>query len=110
MAHIYKPVKKSTKELFQAIEKAIANKEYYFTDHGEMRSVTRRKVTDEEVIKILEGREKWHEKRKDKYEHGQSDWNYHIRGKNIDNEKVRIVISFDEYEMPIITVVNLDED
>lgn len=29
-----------------------------------MRSETRRKVTDEEVIKILEGKDKWHEKSK----------------------------------------------
>ena len=105
-----KPIKKSTEELFSAIEKAIENVDYYFTDHGEMRSETRRKVTDEEVIKILEGKDKWHEKSKDKFEEGKSDWNYHIRGKNTDDERVRVAVSFDEYGMPVITVINLDED
>ena len=110
MATAKKLAKKSTDELFAAIEKAIINGDYYFTDHGEMRSVTRRKVTDEEVIKILGGKNKWHEKSKDKFVQGQADWNYHIRGKNTDDEKVRIVLSFNDYGMPIITVINLDKD
>ncbi len=109
-AQIKKPVKKVTDELFSSIELAIKNADYYFTDHGEMRSSTRRKVTDEEVIKLLKGKNKWHEKNKDKYEEGKADWNYHIRGKNSDDEKIRISLSFDKYGMPIITIINLDED
>lgn len=105
-----KTEKKTTEELFLAIEKAISNIEYYFTDHGEMRSNTRKNVTDEEVIKILSGSNKWHEKSKDKYIECQTDWNYHIRGNNTDGDKIRIAISFDEYGMPIITVINIDED
>ena len=104
------PGKKSTDELFRAIEDALKTGSYYFTDHGEMRSITRRKVTDEEVVRILEGPDKWHERNKDRYEQGQPDWNYNIRGKNTDGEKIRIVVSFDEYGMPIIAVINLDED
>lgn len=107
---VKKPIKKRTQELFFFIERAIEKREYYFTDHGQMRSVTRQGVTDEEVIKTLEGNEKWHEKNKDKYQQGQRDWNYHIRGYNTDADRIRIVISFDELEMLIITVINLDED
>lgn len=110
MAKKKKPNKKSTEELFGAIETAVKNAEYYFTDHGEMRSATRRKVTDQEVIRILEKKDKWHEKTKDKYVDGAADWNYHIRGKNTDGDNVRISISFDKYGMPIITVINLDEE
>lgn len=105
-----KPMKRSTQELFYAIKFAIQNGEYYFTDHAEKRSLSRRKVTDEEVIRILEGRDKWHEKSKDKFEKVENDWNYHIRGRNTDWERVRIVISFYKNSMVIITVINLDED
>ncbi|MFK5970979.1 MAG: hypothetical protein QM487_12800 [Candidatus Marithrix sp.] len=45
-----------------------------------------------------------------KYQEGYVDWNYHITGKTIDNEKVRIVLSFDSDLMLIITVINLDEE
>ena len=96
-----KSAKKTTVELFSSIENAINNLDYYFTDHGEMRSVSRKNVTDEEIIKILKGNAKWHEKKKDKYVEGESDWNYHIRGKNTDDKDIRIVISFDKYGMPI---------
>jgi hypothetical protein len=104
-----KPNKKTTPELFSAINKAIIKGEYYFTDHGDRRSKTRKKVNDLEIIKILAGHDKWHESAKDKYEKYKSDWNYHIRGKNIDGDQIRIVISFDQDGMPIITVINLDE-
>lgn len=109
-AQAKKPEKKTTEELFKAIESAIEKSEYYFTDHGEMRSATRKKVTDVEVLRILEGKDKWHEKAKDKYENGQDDWNYHIRGKNTDGDNIRIAVSFDKDGMPIITVINLDEE
>ena len=47
--------------------------------------------------------------KKDHYIVGCTDWNYHIRGRNINNDQIRIAISFDKYGMPIITVINLDE-
>ena len=36
-------------------------------------------------------------------------WNYSIRGKSVDSENIRIILSFDESDMLIITVINLDE-
>lgn len=104
-----KPTKKTTDELMEAINKAMASGTYYFTDHGDKRSKTRKKVSDLEVIKILEGNDKWHEAKKDKYQKGSIDWNYHIRGKNTDGDQIRIALSFDKDGMPIITVINLDE-
>ena len=59
-----KPTKKTTDELMEAINKAMASGTYYFTDHGDKRSKTRKKVSDLEVIKILEGNDKWHEAKK----------------------------------------------
>lgn len=106
---VLKPYKKTTTELFTEINTALNNGEYYFTDHGDRRSKSRKKVTDLEVIKILRGTDKWHEGAKDKYERNKRDWNYHIRGKNSDGDHIRIAVSFDEEGMPIITVINLDE-
>ncbi len=104
-----KPNKKTTEELFSAINEAMLNGDYYFTDHGDKRSKNRKKVNDLEIVKILSGIDKWHESTKDKFENNNLDWNYHIRGKNSDGDHIRIVISFDKDGMPIITVINLDE-
>lgn len=105
-----KPAKKTTEELFDAIDEALKTKNYYFSDHGEKRSKTRRKVDDLQVVKILKSANRSHEARKDKYEKGYEDWNYHIRGKNCEEDDIRIAVSFDEDGMVIITVINLDED
>ncbi len=103
------PTKKTTAELMLAIKQAINSGDYYFTDHGEFRSKTRRMVNDLEIIRILKSNNKWHEARRDKFEIGNQDWNYHIRGINADGDSIRIVISFDENGMTILTVINLDE-
>lgn len=107
---IIKPKKKTSVELFLEIDNSLKSGNYYFTDHGDRRSKTRKTVNDIEIIKILSGSDKWHEAVKDKYEKNRDDWNYHIRGKNTDGDQIRIVVSFDEDGMPIITVVNLDEE
>ena len=53
----------------------------------------------------------YHEKRKDKYEELYKAWSYSIRGKTVDNRRLRIVVSFDkETGMLIITAINLDAD
>ena len=106
---IRKPKKKSTADLFKAINHSLENNTYYFSDHADIRSKTRKNVNDLEVVKILGSAEKWHESGKDKFVNEYKDWNYHIRGRNSDDDQVRIVISFDENNMVVITVVNLEE-
>jgi hypothetical protein len=105
-----KPKKKTKQELFDSIEVAIKTGNYVFTEHGEMRSKQRKNVNDLQIIKLLKSRTKKHEAAIDHYIEGYADWNYHITGKTIDNEKVRIVLSFDADLMLIITVINLDEE
>jgi hypothetical protein len=106
----FRPTKKTTNELMKAISNAVNANEYYFTDHGDKRSKARKKVNDLEIIKILSGHDKWHETKRDKYVRNNNDWNYHVCGKNSDGDQIRIVISFDHDGMPIITVINLDEE
>lgn len=101
--------KKTSEELFLAITNAIERKNYYFTTHALNRSKQRRNVDRFLVIKVLKDKTKYHEPRKDFYSFEFDSWNYSIRGTTLDNENVRIVISFDEEDMLIITVINLDE-
>lgn len=90
------PVKKTTKELFEAIDDSLAKKHYYFTWHGEYRSKLRKRVNDLEVLTILKSKGRRHEARKDKLE--------------INRTEVRISLSFDCDFSVIITVINLDEE
>jgi len=105
-----KPKTKAKQELFKIIENAIDTCNYIFTKHGKLRSEQRKHVNELQIINILKSKTKKHEVKKDYYKEGYVDWNYHITGRTIDNEKVRIVLSFDSDLMLIITVINLDEE
>ncbi len=104
-----KPEKKKTHELLIAIEEAIENKCYYFTPHALVRSEERKNVSALQVLKILKSASKYHEPKKDSFQESFQDWNYSIRGKSVDAEDIRIILSFDGNGMLIITVINLDE-
>lgn len=43
----------------------------------------------------------------DKYVPEHSAWNYTIRGNTMDKRELRIVVSFDENEMLVVTVIDL---
>ncbi|MCF6808516.1 DUF4258 domain-containing protein [Thiotrichales bacterium 19S9-12] len=104
-----KPAKKSDKELLFLLKDKINKKEYRFLKHAKQRQKERH-ISDLDVIRILRGDNEYCQKRNkklDKYEEGREDWNYCIEGKNIDNENIRVIISFEKNLMPIITVINL---
>ncbi len=50
----------------------------------------------------------WHEKAKDQYDVQNKAWNYAIRGKTVDTRELRVVVSFDEEGLLIITVIDLE--
>lgn len=50
-----------------------------------------------------------HEPKKDKFDSPYQEWNYSIRGKTVDGDKVRIVISFDEPNLIVVTAIRLEE-
>jgi len=70
----------------------------------------RKNVNDLQIINILKSKTKKHEAARDYYQEGFADWNYHLTGKTLDNEKVRIVLIDDSNLMLIITVINLDDE
>jgi len=104
-----KPNKKKDQELWDSIYLSILNKNYIFVAHAKKR-LKDRNVTDIEVLDILENKERCKRKRnkkKDSYIKGHQDWNYCIEGVDLDGEKIRIIISFNEELMLIITVIRL---
>jgi hypothetical protein len=101
---------KTTQELFKSVETAIKLGNYIFTEPPEMKAKHRKNVNDLQVINILKSQEKNHELERDYYVERYADWNYHITGKTINHEKVRIVVFFDSNLMHIITVINLNDD
>lgn len=64
-----------------------------------------RNLTREEVLRVLQNGH--HEKRKDKYDEQYHAWNYAVRGKTIDRRDLRVIVSFDENDLLIITAIEL---
>lgn len=105
-----KPIKKHDAALYRIIEQKIATMEYRILPHANKRK-RERNISDLDIINILEGKRGYGRKRnksKDKYEPDREDWNYCIEGQNKDNEKIRIIISFEKNLMPIITVIRIN--
>jgi hypothetical protein len=108
-----RPPKKSDAELFTFIEQKIREKKYIFTSHAQQRG-EERNISDLDVLNILEnknGYSRTRNKQKDTYEAGcineQPVWRYCIEGNDIDENKIRLVITFDEYNMLIVTVIKI---
>lgn len=102
-----KPSKKTDAELWDLIELKIHNVEYVFLNHAKQRQIDRA-VTDVDVLNILENRKGCKRKRnkqKDVYIEGHEDWNYCIEGVDLDNKKIRVIVSFDTELMLVITVI-----
>ena len=88
------------------IQSCLESGRYLDTRHASKRRVER-VISLPEVLHVL--RNGFHEKRKDKYEEIYKAWSYSIRGKTVDNRRLRIVVSFEgETGMLIITAVDLD--
>jgi hypothetical protein len=112
-----KPLKKTDQELFTLIEQKIKEKNYIFLRHAKERQ-QQRNISDLDVLHILEGKpnhDRKRNKRKDSYDSNfgnekPQDWKYCIEGKNIDEERVRIILTFTDDLMPIITVIHLIEE
>jgi hypothetical protein len=114
---IIKPTKKSNQELFALIEQKIRENNYIFVNHAKERQ-QQRGISDLVVLNILEGKAGYERKRnkgKDSYEANYvherpQDWKYCIEGKDMDGRKVRVILTFTDDLMPIITVINLSEE
>jgi len=105
-----KPAKIPDKALWHVITEKINDGNYIFLKHARER-LRERKVNDLDVINILENknaRKRKRNKSKDSYTPGYQDWNYCIEGKDLDGFNIRIIISFDNNLMLVITVIRID--
>ncbi len=105
-----KPTKKNDSELWKLINEKISSMDYLFVAHAKDRLKTR-EILDIDVLDILEnktGRNRKRNKRKDTYHSNRPDWNYCIEGLDINHKKIRIIISFDENLILVITVIRLN--
>lgn len=102
-----KPNKKKDQELWTLLEERISQGNYIFLAHAEKR-LKDRFITDIDVLDVLEN--KSNRKRnnsKETYTAGHQDWNYCIEGYDLDGRKIRIIISFDNELMLVITVIHI---
>ncbi len=91
-------------DLLNVIRACIEDGRYLDTRHAVERK-NQRQITRPEILFVLKnGR---HEKAKDKFDDAYEAWNYAIRGKTLDRRELRIVVSFDENGMLIITAIDL---
>ena len=104
-----KAIKKPDFDLWSLISQKITGVRYVFLNHAKVRLIDR-KVTDLEVLDILEHKNKCkRNKSKDSYSPGFPDWKYCIEGKSFPAQpNLRIIISFDNDLMLVITVIRLD--
>lgn len=92
--------------LLQRVRNCIKEGAYRDTFHALERK-SEREITLPEVIYVLTtGR---HEKSKDRFERVYNTWNYSIRGLTVDEQDLRVIVSFDEdRDLLIITTISLE--
>ena len=96
--------KPKIQNLLEAVRCSIESGRYFDTRHATDRQ-TERSISRIEILYVLKlGR---HEKSKDQYQERYKAWNYAIRGRTIDRREVRVIVSFDENNMLIITAIEL---
>ena len=92
--------------VLEVIRKSITNGNFYDVSHAEGRK-EERNITRPEYLYVL--KHGYHEPKKDEYKEEFKAWNYSIRGKTVDGRELRVVVSFDDNFMLIITVINLEK-
>jgi hypothetical protein len=97
--------KTKKRDILKEIKRAIESSNYIYTSHANKR-IKQREVTRFEVKQVLLSGH--HEKRKDSFDEEWNSWHYSIKGKTLDKKNLRVVVSFDENNMLIITVIDLD--
>jgi hypothetical protein len=79
---------------------------YLDTRHSTDRQ-SERKISRPEILYVLKnGR---HEKSKDQYQDRYKAWNYAIRGRTLDRRDVRVIVSFDDKNMLVITAIEMEQ-
>lgn len=100
-----KPAKLSN--LCEKIKTALDTRKYRQSLHA-LQRMDKRKVTFLDILYVLENG--YREESKDAYDDAFHKWKYAIRGRTLENVSIRVIITFDDDDLLIITVINLTED
>lgn len=92
--------------LLERVREALDAGRFLDTAHTTQRRAERQ-ITRPETLYVL--RHGWHEKRKDVFDPRYRAWNYAIRGKTIDGRQLRVVVSFENNVLLIVTAIALGE-
>lgn len=98
-----KPEKLSN--LLLQIEERLKNDAYRFTKHALERKNERFVEIPDIIHVLLTGR---HEKQKDTWDELYNAWNYAVVGRTLENQNLRVIVSFDDDGLLIITVIRLE--
>jgi Domain of unknown function (DUF4258) len=91
-------------DLLTKISECINRGQYRFSKHAFDRG-KERFLSIPNILEVLNNG--YHEKAKDAWDNVFKAWNYAIRGSTINNEPCRVIISFDDSWLLIITVIRL---
>ena len=91
-------------DLMDTIWEALDSGRYVDMVHAQERQL-QRNITRPEYTYVL--RHGYHEARKDTFEEPYNAWNYAIRGKTLDKRDLRVIVSFDDSGMLIITTIEV---
>lgn len=98
---------KKVPNLLKVVKGKIEQGEFLDTRHAQLRS-NQRKITRPEILFVLKNG--YHEKHKDKFINHYQSWNYAIRGKTVDKKDLRIIISFSEDKLVIVTAIEIKKE
>ena len=91
-------------DLIFSIRLCIEEGRYLDTRHASERKLERQ-INRPEILYVL--KKGYHEKKNDKFDGFYGAWNYAVRGKTVDRRELRIIVSFAENGMLIITAIEL---
>lgn len=92
-------------KIMEEITIALDKGRYIRTDHASLR-MRQRLVPLPDVLNAL--RLGWHEPKRDVFDDKFRSWKYSVRGKSVNGNPLRIIVSFDDSDMLIITVIRLE--
>ena len=90
--------------LMERIWEALDSGRYRDVVHAQDRQ-RERWITRPEYTYVL--RNGYHEAKKDEFKEEHTAWNYAIRGRTVDQRDLRIIVSFDEEGLLIITTIEV---
>lgn len=93
--------------LLALIHKCILSGHYIETFHAQQRQRQRKIILPDILYVLMNGR---HEKARDKFDEAYHEWNYAVRGRTVDKDEIRVIVSFDKTQLLIITAFYLDNE